>query len=282
MARTVADVALMLSVMAGPDPRGRRSRSRSRAPVRAGRSTAISRGCGWPGRPTRRAAGGSGGPRRSLEARRRSSRGSAATSRRPPGPIGGRRGLPHAARLRMFEVAVGPLLDGHRDGLKPDAIWERGGGPRLTGPEVARARGAARPPLPPGPRRSSSATTCSCCRSTRCRRSTSASPTRPRSTGVPMEDYLDWMRSAYWSPSRAAGDVRPGRVHARRAAGRHPDRRAAPGETSPSSRSPTPSSRPPGTGGGARRRSGQSGSGARNGTSWTIPASAHSDSARSG
>ncbi|WP_109472308.1 amidase [Ornithinimicrobium cavernae] len=42
-------------------------------------------------------------------------------------------------RALQFEVAYGRLLDEHRDQLKPDAIWNIEEGRRLTGPEVGRA-----------------------------------------------------------------------------------------------------------------------------------------------
>ncbi len=44
--------------------------------------------------------------------------------------------------------------------------------------------------------------------------------------GVAMDNYVSWMKSAYWiSATRRPGDLGSGRVHGRGPAGRHPDRR---------------------------------------------------------
>lgn len=100
-------------------------------------------------------------------------------------------------RTWMSAQTLGPLLDAHRDLLKPEAIWQIEQGRRVTADDLARAMAAhgrllermrvfldryeflvcATVQVPPF----------------------DASVTWPREIdGTPMEHYIAWMRSAYW------------------------------------------------------------------------------------
>ena len=95
--------------------------------------------------------------------------------------------------------------------------------PAPTSPAPTRSA----PRWPSGCARSSSRTTCWCCRPRRCRRSRPTRSTPPTINGRPMATYLDWMRSAYVITVTGCPAISvPAGTHRRRAAGRRPDRRA--------------------------------------------------------
>ena len=139
LARTVADIALLMSVMAGPDRArpvvaARRSR---RVPRR--RSSATSAACASRGAPISAVCRSSAACAPCSKRSARRSRTWAASSRRP---------LPTSANadsifltIRAFRSAAnyGPLLAQYRDLLKPEAIAEVEQGQTLTTAAVAQA-----------------------------------------------------------------------------------------------------------------------------------------------
>ena len=190
LARDVGDVALLLSVMAGPDPR---------VPMALGNpghtflpplhGSLVGLKVGWTSdlggllevdtqvAAVVEEAGPDDGPRRRPRLRR------------PPRPRAGRRHLPHAARLE---------LPGRLRRAAPRAPRRTQAEPRRQRPgrRVADRR-RRRPGVRPAHRAlgddaasSSPTTTCWRCRSRRCRRSRPRRSTPGRSTARPMADYL--------------------------------------------------------------------------------------------
>ena len=248
MARTVADVALLLSAIAGPDPRvadrDRRARRALRRPLDRdfrGMRIAWSRDLG--GLPIDpRVSAVVDAQRPTFEALGCAVEDGAARLR------GRRRDLQGAGAPGSSSSRYAPLRRAHRHQIKDTIIWNIEQGQKLTGPQLARAERKRTalyhrvrefmddvrvPDLP----------------------ASQVPPfdvTQPYVTeinGVPMETYIDWMRVVL----RHLGHRPPGhlgavRLHARGPARRRPDRRAAPGRAGGCSSSPTPSSRPPGSG----------------------------------
>ena len=112
MARNVGDLALLLSVLAGPDPRVPARARRPRLVVRARRSPASLAGLrvALLGRPRRRVRGRRRGRRRSSSVGRALRGRGRAGGRGPPRPRRGRRHLPHAAGLALPGRASAQLL----------------------------------------------------------------------------------------------------------------------------------------------------------------------------
>ena len=228
MARNVGDLALLLSVIAGPDPR---------APLALGDpgSTFAPPLAGLARRPAGRAvASTSAAPSRSTT---RSPRWSSASAAAFAGRgAHGRGGAPRPAAsaddtfrtLRAWHFQATLRRAARRAPRRVQAVARRqhpGGGVadrRRRRPRLRAAHRARRADARVLRRR----TTCWCCRSRRCRRSRPTRSSRPTINGRPMETYLDWMRVGVpHHRHRLPGDLGPGRPHRRRAAGRHPDRR---------------------------------------------------------
>ena len=185
MARNVGDLALLLSVMAGPDPRAPHGARRPRHRRSRRRSPARSPGCGS------RSSADLGGAfevdaevaavveaaGRGLRRRRRHGR---------------RRRTPTSPRPTTPSAPCGPgtsrrrsatLLAEHPDDFKQSLADNIRAG---RAPHRRRRRPRLRPAHRPRPRRMRRVlrrrTTCWCCRSRRCRRSRPTRSTRPRST----------------------------------------------------------------------------------------------------
>ena len=174
MARDVRDVALMLDVMAGFDARDPLSYDRARDRLRHHRRAPAWRWAGSRSRPISAAS------RRSIAEIAAICRQAAGQLRRAGcrGRRGGA-GSRHAVevftvlRAALFATNMAPLLEQHRDRLKPEVVWniERGLTPRpptrSAGPSASAACCSGGWPS------SWAATTCCCARRRSCRRSRS-------------------------------------------------------------------------------------------------------------
>ena len=152
MARTVADAAFLLSVIAGPDPAFPDRASRSRAVFSRGRWRAISAASAS---PTARILGGefpvdprvSGAIEAQLPAFRQL--GCELTEFSGP-PHGDQWALPDFSdadeifktmRAGSFHLSHGPLLAQHRHQMKDTIIWNIEEGEKLSGADLGRAEG---------------------------------------------------------------------------------------------------------------------------------------------
>ena len=138
MARTVADVALLLSVMAGPDPRSpiaiEELGDRFRAPL--GRSFAGVRAA-WS-----RDLGGLPIDRRVtavLEAQRPTFEALGLRLEEGQPDVSDAREIFQVWRAWQFESRYAPLLERHRDQIKDTVIWNVEQGRMVTGPRLAAA-----------------------------------------------------------------------------------------------------------------------------------------------
>jgi amidase len=196
MARTVTDVALMLSALAGPDPRAPLSLeapgAHFRQPlVRDLRSLRLAWSPDLGGLPVDQRVA-------EVFASRRASftdLGCAVEDASPD--MSGADEVFSTLRALRYELSLGSLLDTHRDQLKDTVIWNIEAGRRLTGPQVGRAISlhaallermraffarydalilptAQVPPFPV------------------------EQPYIQTINGVPMESYMAWMRSCAW------------------------------------------------------------------------------------
>ena len=196
MGRTVADVALQLSVArrpgpAGADLAGRRPGRRSPLPCRsrlAGLRVAWAPDLG--GRVTGRPGDhvGAGVVRGGVRVARRLGGGGL------PRPVRRRRGVRHAARLavRGDLRRARAAAPGQGEGVDP---LERRAGREAHRPRPRPRRDQRTPSCTSGWSRSSSATTSCSRRPPRCCRSRWRSSTRPRSPASHQDNYLEWMRS---------------------------------------------------------------------------------------
>jgi amidase len=138
LARTVSDVALMLSAIAGPDPRSpisieqpasifARPLGRDFTGVRVAWSPTLD---GLPVDPLVTAT---------LEKQRQvfSDLGCIVEEATPD--LTGADEVFHTLRAWTFEQGYGELLDNHRDQMKATVVWNIEQGRRLTGPDIARA-----------------------------------------------------------------------------------------------------------------------------------------------
>ena len=224
MARNVADVALLLSVIAGPDPRRRTALGDPGsvfAPPPAGSLAA----CGSPvPRPRRRlrvdpeVAAVVEAPAAVFAVRR-------AVASAYPDAAGGRGRLPHPARLALPGRVRRPA-PAHPGALSSRSPTTSGPGRRSPAP-TSPAPTRSAPRSASGWSTSSRRTTCWCCRSARCRRSRPTRSTRTEINGQPMPTYLDWMRSAYFITVTGCPALSVPWASRRGSAGRAPDRRAA-------------------------------------------------------
>jgi amidase len=196
MARTVGDVALMLSAIAGPDTRaplslGDPGHTFAAIPRRETRGLRVAWSPDLGGLPVdARVAAAFAGQRATFAAL-----GCAVEEAAPD--LADADEIFTTLRALMYELSHGERLDRHRDRLKDTVIWNVEQGRRLTGPQVARAmrlHGAllervraffARydalvlpvSQVPPFP---------------------IEQPYVTAIDGVALGSYLDWMRSCYW------------------------------------------------------------------------------------
>jgi amidase len=139
MGRTVEDVALLLSVLAGPDPRAPQSIAEPGAPF------AAPLDAGWRGTPIAWCPDLGGSfpldPRIDtvLERQRATFVALGCEVRDAAPAMAGADEAFKAFRAWGFELGYGDLLDQHRDQLKDTVIWNIEEGRQLTGPQLGRA-----------------------------------------------------------------------------------------------------------------------------------------------
>jgi amidase len=137
MARTVADAALMLSVLAGPDPRSPIAVSEDGGQFARplgrdfeGTRVAWAKGLGLPFEPAvREAVDGQRGVFESL--------GCVVEEAEPD--LAGADEAFKAWRAWAFELGLAEDLEKHRDQMKDTVVWNIEAGARLTGPQLGRA-----------------------------------------------------------------------------------------------------------------------------------------------
>jgi len=138
MARTVQDVALMLTAIAGPDPRSpiaiREPGERFAAPLARdfrGVQVAWSRDLGGlPVDPRVTAV---------LEAQRHVFEGLGCLVEEVEPDLSGADEVFQVMRAWSFELSYGQLLEAHRDRIKDTVVWNIEAGQKLTGPQLSRA-----------------------------------------------------------------------------------------------------------------------------------------------
>ena len=228
LARNVGDLALLLSVIAGPDPRVPTALADPGIVVRRRRSAVSSRGLRVAVSPDlggllevdREVAG-------VVEQARRTPRGGRGPRRDRPTPTSPRpRTRFRTLRAWLFQAGFGELLAAHPDDDQ-DTRWPTTSGPARASPgPTSPGRTPGAPRWPSGCAASSSRTTCWSCRPRRCRRSRRTRSTPPTINGRPMATYLDWMRSCYVITVTGCPAISVPAGHtARRPAGRGADRR---------------------------------------------------------
>ncbi|MBV8236990.1 MAG: amidase [Acidimicrobiia bacterium] len=137
MARTVADVALMLSALAGPDPRSpiaiTEDGARFRRPLGRdfkGVRVAWSRGLGLPFEPAVKTA---------VDAQRRVFEALGCIVEEADPDLTGADDVFKTLRAWYYEAALSEEYARHKDELKDTLVWNIEEGRRLTGPQVGRA-----------------------------------------------------------------------------------------------------------------------------------------------
>jgi amidase len=196
MARTVQDVALLLSVMAGPDSRSpiaiAQPGSRFAQPLDRdfrGTRVAWSRDLGGlPVDPRVTAA---------IDAQRHTfeSLGCVVEDGQPD--FADADEAFKAWRAWSFELSYGELLHTHRDQLKDTVIWNIEAGARLAGPDLARAE-RKRTALYERVREFMETYEFLICPVSQVPPFDVTQPYIREINGVPMETYIDWMRSCYY------------------------------------------------------------------------------------
>jgi amidase len=196
MARSVSDVAWLLSVMAGPDPRDpacmpgdpsvfARPLDRDVRRVRVAWCPDLG---GLPLDPRVRAA---------LEAQRSTFESLGCIVEEDHPDLAGADTVFRTIRAFRNAAVLGPLADGHRDRLKPEAVQEVERGRALSAADVARAM-VEHAELLERVRRFQERYEFIVCTVTQVPPFDAALDWPKSIDGVPMEGYLDWMKSAYW------------------------------------------------------------------------------------
>jgi amidase len=196
MARTVADAAWLLSVIAGPDPR-----DPSSVPVDAARFAApLDRDfagvrVAWcpdlGGLPLDRRV------RAVLEAQRKTFEELGCIVEEAPPDLAGAEEVFQVLRALSVVTQLGPLLAHHRERMKPEAIWNIERGQALTGPEIGRAL-AAQGALLDRLRRFFERYAFLLCAVNQVPPFDASLDWPKEIEGVAMEHYIAWMKSAYW------------------------------------------------------------------------------------
>jgi amidase len=196
MARTVQDVALLLSVMAGPDPRSpiaiAEPGSHFAQPLDRdfrGTRVAWSRDLGGlPVDPRVTAA---------IDAQRHTFESLGCMVEDDQPDFADADEAFKAWRAWAFELSHGELLHTHRDQLKDTVIWNIEDGARLTGPDLARAE-RKRTALYERVREFMETYEFMICPVSQVPPFDVTQPYIRAINGVPMETYIDWMRSCYY------------------------------------------------------------------------------------
>jgi amidase len=196
MARTVADVALVLSAIAGPDPRSpiaiAEPGDRFAQPLsRDFRGTRIAWSRDLSGLPIdSRVTAAIDGQRHVFEAL-----GCLVEDREPDFTDADE--VFKTLRAWAFELSHGDLLHTQRELLKDTIIWNIEAGQRLRGPDIARAE-RKRTALYQRVREFMDTYEFLICPVTQVPPFDVSEPYPTEINGVPMETYIDWMRSCYY------------------------------------------------------------------------------------
>jgi amidase len=196
MARTVADVALLLSAIAGPDPRSpiaiAEPGSRFAQPLNRdfrGTRIAWSRDLGGlPIDPHVAAA---------LDAQRPTFEALGCTIEDDQPDFADADEIFKVLRAWSFESSLGELLRTHRHQLKDTVIWNAEAGARLSGPDIARAE-RQRTALYQRMREFMERYEFLICPVSQAPPFDVKQPYLREINGVEMETYIDWMRSCYY------------------------------------------------------------------------------------
>ncbi len=196
MARSVADVAFLLSVMAGPDPRD--------PGCYPSEPTAFARSMGRRFKGARVAwcpdLGGlplDRGVRLVLDAQRCVFEDLGCIVEDVCPDVSGADEIFHVIRSWLFWNSVGPLLEEHRESMKPEAVWQIQAGAGLSGADIAQAM-MAQSKLMERMRRFQARYEFILCAVSQVPPFDATIDWPKEIEGVAMENYLDWMRSAYW------------------------------------------------------------------------------------
>jgi amidase len=196
MARTVADVALLLSAIAGPDPRspiaitepGGRFAQRLDRDFR-GTQIAWSRDLGSLPIDPRVTA--------SIDAQRHTFEALGCTIEDREPDLTDADEIFKVLRAWAFESSYGELLRTQRDQLKDTIIWNIEAGAQLSGPDIARAE-RQRTALYQRIREFMETYEFLICPVSQAPPFDVTQPYLTAINGVPMETYIDWMRSCYY------------------------------------------------------------------------------------
>jgi amidase len=196
MARSVADTAFLLSVMAGPDPRDPTCYPSNPA-VFAGNLDQPLTGVrvAWcpdlGGLPLDRRV------RSVLEAQRRTFESLGCIVEEACPDLVGADPIFLTIRSWMSASVLGPLLEQHRDQIKPEAIWQIEAGAKLSGAAVAAAM-VQHGELLERFRRFQETYDFLLCAVNQVPPFDATIDWPKEIDGVPMEHYIAWMKSAYW------------------------------------------------------------------------------------
>ena len=221
MARTVADVALLLAVLSGPDPRVPLALD---APPPAlsdpAQVTALldARPARGPGglEPRPRTARRSRGARCARSGQAGAGRPWLRGRRREPGPVRCGRGIPDLAGAAVRDRVRRRCMAEHPGRLGPNVAWNVQRGLELTAADLSRATRLLAALAERQSASSSRPSTCSPARSARCRRSTSTWTGCTRSTACRWTRTWTGWRSAYLiSATGLPGHLGSRRIHSR-------------------------------------------------------------------
>ena len=196
MARSVADTAFLLSVMAGADPRDpgcypsdpsvfARPLDRNLKGVRVAWCPDLG------GLPLDRRV------RSVLEAQRKTFEDLGCIVEEACPDLSGADEVFLDIRLWMSWNGLGPLLEKHRDQMKPEAVWEIESGARLSGADIARAM-IQHGELMERMRRFQEKYEFLLCAVNQVPPFDATIDWPKEIEGVKMENYVAWMKSAYW------------------------------------------------------------------------------------
>jgi amidase len=196
MARSVSDTAFLLSVIAGPDPRDPVCYPIDASVFAAslGRSFKETRVAWCPdlgGLPLDRRV------RSVLEARRRTVEDLGCIVEEAHPDLGGAEEIFLTIRAWRSAIMLGPLLQNHRDQLKPEAIWEIEFGARLSSANVGKAM-VRHSELMERMRRFQERYEFILCAVNQVPPFDAKLDWPKEIEGVKMEHYIAWMKSAYW------------------------------------------------------------------------------------
>jgi amidase len=196
MARSVADTAFLLSVMAGADPRDPSSYPSdpsvfAKALDRSVKGSRIAWCPDLGGLPLDRRV------RSVLEARRKTFEELGCIVEEAFPDLGGADKIFLDIRMWMSWSALGPLLEKHREQMKPEAVWQIDSGARFTGADIAETM-VHHGELLERMRRFQENYEFLVCAVNQVPPFDAQTHWPKEIEGVKMEHYIAWMKSAYW------------------------------------------------------------------------------------